>query len=39
MCELDTLVKDSLTDARNWFDSNGLLLNEKKTVNIIWSLT
>lgn len=36
ICELDILVKDSLTDTRNWFGSNGLLLNEEKTVNIIF---
>uniref|UniRef100_A0A1B6MVF9 Reverse transcriptase domain-containing protein n=2 Tax=Graphocephala atropunctata TaxID=36148 RepID=A0A1B6MVF9_9HEMI len=36
--ELNTLVKNTLTDAQHWFGSNGFLLNEKKTINVLFSL-
>lgn len=36
--ELNRLVNNTLTDATNWFNSNGFLLNKDKTKNILFSL-
>lgn len=38
MSNLEDIANDTLKNATNWFESNGLLLNQDKTQNIIFSL-